>query len=101
MDGNLSKFYLTPLSTPSYYVCLDTPEPIGNVCSVTADINNWLMVTIANNEDGSKKLRVAADRFWLSPSCDVQGIPMLSWVFTCLTVGYVEGDSTTFVGKVN
>ena len=83
------------------HVCLlRHPEPIWNVCSVTADDSNRLMVIIANNEDGSKALRVIADGFWLSSSCDVQGIPMLSWVFTCLTAGYVEGNSSTFVGKV-
>ena len=85
----------------SFILCLLIHlEQIGNVCPVTADDSNRLMVTISNNEDGSKALRVLADRLWLSPSCDVQGIPMLSWVFTCLTVGYVEGNSSTFVGKV-
>ena len=76
-------------------------EQIGNVCPVTADDSNRLMVTISNNEDGGKAFIVIADGFELSPSCDMRSIPMLSWMFTCLTVGYVEGDSSTFVGKVS
>ena len=59
------------------------------------------MVTIANDGDGSKAFRVLADGYWLTPPCDVQDIPMLSWVFTCLTIGYAESDTTTYAGTVS
>ena len=92
------------LNTPehSFILCLLIHlEQIRNVCSLTADDSNRLMVTISNNEDGGKAFIVIADGSQFSPACDVQSVPMLSWVFTCLTVGYVEGDSSTFVGKVS
>ena len=35
------------------------------------------MVTIANDGDGHKAFRVLADRYWLTPSCDVQDFQCL------------------------
>ena len=59
------------------------------------------MVAIGNEADGSKAFHAFADGFWMTPPCDVQDIPMLSWVFTCITVGYVQSDTDTYAGTVS